>query len=469
MKRTIFGIALVLLLAAGLAPVMASTHEGEDGEKKFTITGEVRARFEYFDNLTDFVDHDDSGDINDDNYELWPYRVRIAAHGQFSEGVSGLIEIQNFGVFGDETPFKSSQFPPFQSFESGFDPDDTNLYQGFLQLSEIGGSKAGARIGRQEHTLGNELHIGDLDFYNGLSFDGARGWWDFESWDLNGFYYNLSENNEGCFFGCGSNGVDFYGVTANFMVGEHVEIEPYVLGYRSSDVGFDAFQDKANILTLGGRATRAILSREDAEDAHFDWNGEIAIQNGDIGPSGAESDHSAWIAEGWIGYNWTCGDNGRSRVHLGTLITSGDEEDAGGLPDDGDHEDFLFLFTDFHANNRLGDSDLEELFFSYADATFGVFFSSGVTNFNVGYEYFGAKHGFKAAYHMFALTEEACIGLTCEDDLGQEVDVRYSYAYTGQLAFEVGLADFMPGDAIQLAGGGDDDGIRLWGQARLRF
>ncbi len=150
-------------------------------------------------------------------------------------------------------------------------------------------------------------------------------------------------------------------------------------------------------------------------------------------------------------------------------MSSGDNEDAGGLPDDGDHEDFLFLFPDFHAHNRLGDSDLEEIFFNASDAVFGTFSSSGVTDLNAGYEYFGERHGFMAAYHMFQLTEENCVGVTCDDDLGQELDVRYNYTYSNQLGFEAGVVDFMPGDAVLSAFGGDDDALRIWGQARLRF
>ena len=92
-----------------------------------------------------------------------------------------------------------------------------------------------------------------------------------------------------------------------------------------------------------------------------------------------------------------------------------------------------------------------------------------MTDFNAGYEYFSGKHGFMAAFPMMTLTEYACVGLTCEDDLGQEIDVRYDYAYTSQLGLEAGVATFMPGDAIQLAGGGDDDAMRIWAQARLRF
>jgi hypothetical protein len=248
------------------------------------------------------------------------------------------------------------------------------------------------------------------------------------------------------------------------MIGENSELEPYVLAFRSQ-TPFDAtFQDKANFLTIGARWTRAIDSREDVEDAHFDWSAEIAVQDGDIGPSTAEESHSAYVAEGWLGYNWACGENSRSRVHVGTLMSSGDDD-----PTDSDHEDYLFLFTDFHADNRLGDSDLEELFFNLGDAQFGVFSDNGVTDFNAGYEYFSGKHGFMAAFHMMTLTEEACVGLTCEDALGQEIDVRYDYAYTSQLALEAGVANFMPGDAIQLAGGGDDDAMRIWAQARLRF
>ena len=467
MKR--FGLAMMLvLLAAG--PMFAA--EQQEGDKKFTVSGEVRSRWEWMDNLLDF---DDSPGA-DDGFDIWPYRVRVGVEGKFAENVTGFVEVQNFGLFGDEPPFKSSQNPGDQFAESA-NLEDTNLYQGFLQLDDIGGSHIGARFGRQEHTLGYELQIGDNDFYNGVSFDGLRGMWDSKRFDLGAFFYRINDVTCTIVGGpCGADDATFAGITANIRIGDNgMVLEPYVMNFQNQSDTSTVFLDRTNFLTYGGRFSRPVTSLEDVNNGRrFDWNAEVALQDGDIGPFGAESNHSAWLSEGWFGFNWKCGERGYSRVHVGTLISSGDKEDAGGLPDDGDHEDYLFLFTDFHANNRLGDADLEQQFFSYGDATFGTFFSSGVTNYNVGYEFFGQRHSFLAAFHQFMLTEENCVNTIsggCQDDLGQEVDLRYGYRYSDQLGFEVGLANFMPGDAISdsIFYGSDDDGMRVWGQARLRF
>jgi hypothetical protein len=465
MKR--FGWILFLALVV-VTPLFA-----EEEADKFKFSGEVRARWEWLDNMLDFND----ADTADDSYDIIPYRVRFGVNAQLTDDVSGFVEVQNFGLFGDEPPFKSNQNPNGQ-FEESADLEDTNLYQGYVQLDNIIQDwDFDLRIGRQEHTLGYELQMGDSDFYNGLSFDGIRGMWNFDKWGLGAFYYRIGDlpcSTAPC--PIDDDDSTFAGVTANFALGDNgMVLEPYIMNFQNQSEVNTVFLDKINFMTLGARFSRPIETRDDVADGfRFDWNAEVAIQDGDIGPVGAEGDHSASIVEGWFGFNWATGDTGRSRVHVGTLITSGDEEDAGGLADDGDHEDYLFLFTDTHANNRLGDSDLETTFFSFADSAFGTFFSSGVTNFNAGYEYVGESHGFMASFHMFTLTEENCVGTIsggCQDDLGQEVDVRYGYKYNEVLGFEVGLADFMPGDAIadSVAFGNDDDAMRLWGQARLRF
>jgi len=460
LKRVAYVGLLALTAGLFLTPVLA-----EDDDKKFTITGEARTRWEYFDNVADFSDHTASGTVLDDSYDIWPYRVRIAAEGQFSNNVRGHVELQNFGYFGNEAPFKAFPDPIFQIFNSGGE-EDTSLYQGFLEMNDIGGSSISLRIGRQEHTLGNELQMGDLDFYNGLSFDGVRSMFDYESFDLDLFYYIITEANAGCLGFCGDENLTFAGATADWSFGNGGAVfEPYALFYRNgSQTGATIAVDKFNIWTIGGRYSRSV------QGSAWDWNIEAAFQTGDIGPNtgplAAEEDHSANIIEGWVGYSWN-----NHRVHVGTLISSGDDDAAAGAATDGDHEDYLFLFTDVHANNRLGDMDLETFFFSFAETVFGPFFASGITDYNFGYTWNGGgRHGIMAAYHDFTLSEDAALGgPALTDDLGSEIDFRYTFRYSKDLGLEVGVAQFMPGDAIFDVFGDDDDAMRVWAQARLRW
>lgn len=500
MRRLLLAGALALTAALFVVPAWAGDDDDADeGDKRFSIHGEVRSRWEYFDNVADFLDHSDSGDFEDDEYDIWPFRVRIAAEGHFTDNVKGYIELQNSGFFGNETPFKALPDPNFQVLGTGgvprgfpgFEEEDTSLYQGWVALEGIAGSSFDLKIGRQEHVLGNELQLGDLDFYSGLSFDGLRGTFNWEKSDLNLFYYLISELGAGCTAFCSNENFSLAGATWTWQINNKGQVlEPYLLDTHNSSDFNPVFFDRMNIWTYGARYSRPVMSSEDIDDGHFDWNAEVALQNGDIGFLGAEEDHKASIVEGWFGYNWKHG-NSRSRAHIGLLTTSGDDDQSDDVlgNEDSDHEDYLFLFTDVHANNRLGDMDLETFFFSWADTVFGPFFANGITDLSLGYTWHGEddRHRLMGAVHNFVLSEDFC-GIkgtrggpttSCDDELGLEADFSYNFRYTEHVALEAGLAWFSPGTVVDGVFGEDTDGsglpddadeaMRVWGQARLRW
>jgi hypothetical protein len=471
MKRPLTTIALAVM-AAVLVPVSAA--DQADDEKKFTITGEVRARYEYLDNLADFTDEVESGDADDDTYGISFYRVNIGAQGDFGHGVTALIDLQNTGFWGEAPPYQGLQDPNFQSLNflgyelrgiPGFGVENslTTLYQAYVNVDNIFGSNLDVRFGRQEHVLGNELQLGDLDFYNGQSFDGIRVDWSREKWNLGGFYYTPYQANNACTDFCGSENSRLAGVTFNWQLGEGHVIEPYAINwYNGAEFGSVFFGDKLSIMVYGARWTR-----EPSEDQLLDWSLEAAIQDGDIGFGAVSESHTASIVEGWVGVNF--GGERRHRAHIGLLSASGDDDQSANGTVDGDHEDYLFLFTDFYENNRLGDSDLETaIFANYADANFSAFNLAGITDLNVGYNWHAGNHHFMAAYHQFLTSEDVCDspGVNCDDDAGSEVDVRYDYQYSNHLAFNFGVANFMPGD---LFGTDADDAMRVYGQGRLKF
>src|SRR5262245_40122505 len=73
------GFAAVLF-AGGVA--RAAMMADEDTDNKFTIHGEVRFRGEYWDNLTDFTNSGSKtlgAQNGGDNFDIFPYRVRLAA------------------------------------------------------------------------------------------------------------------------------------------------------------------------------------------------------------------------------------------------------------------------------------------------------------------------------------------------------------------------------------------------------
>jgi hypothetical protein len=433
MKRV--ALALMLALAAGLsaAPVRA---QAAGDEPRFSVHGEVRTRWEYTENHSDLTDT--TGGLFDDSYDFFPFRVRIGAKGVFARNVMGYVELQNVAVFGHQfTPEQVDQDPIGQTTQLNIDTTEVHMYQGFLEMNKIGDTAFGLRVGRQEHTIGNQLILGDLDFYGGQSFDGVRLWWDWEKFDLNAFYYRIGEENAtffGCTAGCGDENLDLYGVYATFGGETWGEIEPYIINFAVGDSPGEKYY------SVGARWTRLVNDQVNS-DKLLDWSFEYAIQAGSIDPNGADTDISADILEGWIGLNF--GSERNHRVHVGVLMASGQD------PASADSETWRTLGYDTWDHNRLGDADF--------------FTPENIEDIFAGYTWTGENHGLRASYHVFS---EAEAGVGGEDDLGTELDVAYRYIFNPNLNIETGVALLEPGDEFLPA---DDTVMRVWGQARLRF
>src|SRR5207247_10104854 len=88
MKKLLY----VALLAIGVIVLMAPPAMAQE-EKPFTLHGEARFGYEYHANAQDFDKNN-----NADQFNYWPYRVRIAAEGKFTKGVTAWIEFQNGGT-----------------------------------------------------------------------------------------------------------------------------------------------------------------------------------------------------------------------------------------------------------------------------------------------------------------------------------------------------------------------------------
>lgn len=455
-----------LVLLALALPVWAADQEADDeGEKKWAFHGEVRFRGEFQNNYTDF--NDDAGVfipsvpalIPDDNLEFFPYRVRLGVEGQLAENLIGEIQIQTADVAGLDSEQRDALFS---------NDDDLDLYTAFVHWNEIGGSGTSMRFGRQEIVLGNELFFGDLDFYNGLSFDGYRLHW----------------SNEAARF-------DFWWARTNETFARDADTDILSIQLGGDAERGDAFDfyahlvrddevsgiNREDLLVVGFRWTR-----DNAGSNHYIWNLELAWQDGrrgnpdpGTGITGEDEFISAWGGEGMFGYNWNTGDNDH-RVYGHAYLASGDHD-----PADDKSNEFDPLFQDFH--ERLGRADLVQ--------------GTNVTSVGIAYQAnYGEKHAAGIDIMAFAINrpmESATVLASTagrfdgfaipatinnsdpaidssEDDLGQEVDLWYDYYYSKNVSFGVILASFMPGDAIkQVNGGFDDPVLRLAAQARLRF
>ena len=443
----------VALLAFGVVVMMTPPAIAQE-EKPFTIHGEVRFRGEYDNNTQDLFDDTDDGGL------FWPYRVRIAAEGKFTKNVTGWLEFQNAGVAGGDVFAVNPTRTGFDEF--GVQGNGVELYQGNITLDQLWSKRFSLRLGRQEIVAGNELLLGDLDFYAGLSHDGVVGNWKFNKVNVMVWYTRPTEGTTFNITGGGFLPPDQIGF--NSCAGG-CQTEHFLGGYGSwnfkKDHVFDVYlMSLANRNTGGNFQTLGVRYGHDvmAKNGLF-WNIEFAKQFGQVASayiSGADIDASGDVLEGWFGYNWRSGT--KTHRFYGRLeMASGDDP----LTAD-ETEGFQPLFGDFH--NRTGRGD----WFQLADATTGLAggVSGGLQAWSVGYTgYYNDRHEFGVAFWNYSLDQEI-VGFG--DKLGTAFDIWYGFNYTRNLSFTASVSQLSPDDALSL--GGDDDSVsRIYGQARLRF
>jgi hypothetical protein len=444
MKKYIFAAILAVAVLALIAPQYAKAAEGD---QKFTVHGEVRFRGDYTDNADDF---DDDGTFDDQGL-FFPYRVRLAAEGKFSKNVSAWVEFQNAGVAGGDAvgtdPFRAG----FDLF--GAQGNGVELYQGNMTLDELWSKNFSLRIGRQEITAGNELLLGDLDFYNGITHDGGVGMWDLDNVDVM-IWYTRPHDNVLAIEGAGFAPP---GSLGTFSSGENVHFAGgYATWTFDKDQMFDVYLMNLNgfgmnVQTVGARYAYDVMNR----DGMF-WDIELATQFGD---ADVDVDASGMAGEGWFGYNWKRGAN-THRVYVRAEYATGD--DATTTDED---EGFLSLFGDFH--NRTGRGDWFQVASDSSLVSGGIGGDGGLVALSVGYNgFYNDRHEFGAAYWDYTLEEDN----GGEDALGTAFDIWYGFNYSRNVNFTVSVSQLSPDDA--LTGGSpspDDSVMRIYGQARLRF
>ncbi len=509
-KLGYFLLSFVAVLFVGSVAQAAMMDDDQGGDKKFSIHGEIRFRGEWWDNLTDFTGTDpdlDFGDETNDSFDIFPYRVRLAAKGDLGHDVWVYGEFQGVGVAGGGA-FGATD--PFFGDDTEVINSGVTMYQGFVKLKDVGKSVVDLTFGRQEIVFDRGLQFSALDFYNGISHDGVMAAWDWDNFSIHGFWVQNFESNLFATALSASSDADdnTYGAHFKHMVGKDhdQDVAYYLFLQRLDDFMLDEFPDpnsgdtvrhgdKTMLWTLGGRWGHMVSGKNG-----WSWNAELAYQFGDVQPCAGLTtiagvfttfpsacledtlDQKAWVFEGSLGYTWH---NGKTDQKFwgGTTWASGDDD-----PNDDSSESYWPLYTDFH--NRLGNADLFAL--------------TNIQAWYLGYKVnMDDKHIFGATLYDFSqdATEagtfspltfgstgnglaDACFddstppsGDDCSDDLGQELDLYYDYNLTENFSFNTALSWFEPGDAIEdhwsdfgnFDGWGTDAAWRLTLQARARF
>jgi len=454
MKKFLFMFLLAAAVAGAFTFALAEETQAE--EKKFVIHGEIRQR-------ADFIDNYDSDSDTSDSALFFPYRARIAAEGHFSKDVIGYAEFQSFGVWGDAPPTKGGiplYFPNIDQNTSSsllYNYNSTQLYQAWIGLNNIAGSKFSLKVGRQELVKGSEMLLGDLDFYSGIAHDGVVGSFNYDSFGLDVWYTRPLQHGSLFWYGSTTTGVpdhtstNFYGVWADFKkIPKNIGVSAYLMNYEVGQTV--SYPYGSAFYTIGARANK------DAEAGKngFAWNAELALQSGDftIWPDIADKgDISGTGFEGMFGYNLNAGGNDHL-FKIKYVMASGDKDSADPDYDGTKMEAFNPMFQDYH--QRYGLSD--------------IFTFSNLTAMSLGWKMGMKDHCFGVDYWMFDTTEDVYLAAGTSTDLGSEVDAYWKYQYNPNTQFMAGLGYFMPGDVVEDWNDGySDAGLRLVGNLRLRF
>jgi hypothetical protein len=479
MRKVIFSALLLAGLAAVFTPVVFAQEE-----KPFTIHGEVRTRMEYTDNATDFTDSgtDPGLGSNDDQASYWPYRVRIAAEGHFAKNVSAWIELQNAGVFGGDFsgPVKNGTVFGFGA-DSG-----VSLYQGNMTLDKLWSDHFSLTFGRSELVKGNELHLGDLDFYAGIAHDGVIANWDLKKVDITGW---ITRPVEGSAFHP-DNSIPpgavavaatpatqyFWGAYVTWDIAKEQGLDLYFMENRNRAFALD---EPSTLDMVGVRWFHDNVTKNGAV-----WNGEFAQQFGQIsdlstpGTFETGADLSGNVIEAMFGWNFKVG-NVIHRPYGKFESASGNQADNDATPGDKEDEGFRPFFTDFH--NRLGHGDWFALTGgnpSFVGAGLAGTGGGGISAFCLGYTGWTTRHSWGFEYWDYSLDEDTDLdpgaGTSFTSDLGNAYDIWYGFNYSKNVTFEASVSQLSPGDTLTGTTAftpvvNDDSAMRLYGQARLRF
>ena len=345
------------------------------------------------------------------------------------------------------------------------DGSGVELYQGNITLDQLWSKNFSLRIGRQEIVAGNELLLGDLDFYAGQSHDGGVGTWKVKKVNLMFWYTKPIEGNVNPSFGGGNVSPDQEIILPGTGFGTQHFLGGYATWTWAKTQTFDVYlMSLADRGTGGNFQTLGVRWAHDTTNKGLFWNAEVAKQTGQVSSEfvsgGTDVDASGLALEGWVGFALKSGKN-THRFYLRVENASGDDANTAD-----ENEGFQPLFGDFH--NRLGHGD----WFRMQDVTTnlsGGGVGGGIKAVSVGYTgYFRDRHEFGGAYWSYQLDEDN--NAPTGDKLGTALDFWYGFNYSRNVNFTASVSQLSPDDA--LTGGGanpDDSVVRLYGQARLRF
>jgi len=441
-------------------------------------------------------------------------RTRLNVRADFTEMVSAFIELDSYDVWGED--FRSNYITGVDS--RAFTNDDVEIYQAYVEASEMWGLPLRLRIGRQEMTLGSGWLVGANNanaFFTGLSFDAIRATYLTEVFSVDAFWAKLAERSP-----VEEDGdVDLYGVYASFLGMDNMTFDAYWLLVR------DAISRQDTQLGWVGEWIEDLFAVDDYDPTllhtvglrgagtfgGFDFEAEAAYQFGDadavnsgfagaglLSPYGPDGEKfEAWGGNLEIGYTFDM--VYQPRVFIGGAYLEGDDNrdvsfidwlGALACPFWSAESNVAFnrLFSNWEYSHFLDNANASLSNVWLARAGFSVMPTEQLRLAVTG-TYFEALEPFNRPCPTFWLFGNRVSPLAVlsffdeENDttLGWELAANAIYVYSEDLSFEVGYAHFFVDDGLEwgnfvnanglgyFGGQSDEDPDYLYFQTKISF
>ena len=338
-------------------------------------------------------------------------RSTVSVKADFTNDVTAFIEIDSYETWG-------SSFRDSYVFGMNADAADASnnldFYQAYIETRETFGYPVTARIGRQEIVRGSEWLLGNNDTasaFTGLSYDAITLNYAAETWNVTAIAAKLVET--------GSleedSDTDLYGLYSSFTGVENWTIDAYWLYLR--DATTHIIDEVNDVHTFGLRGNGTISG--------FDIEAELAYQVG----GEDDIDYDAIGANLEIGYTFDV--NYQPRVFVGGALFEGGDDDE--LP-------FNRMLSDWEYSEFIDNTDLSNSVILRggvsAQVTEKVDVLLALTHFQADEE--------TSTPRFFGLLGNS----THDDNLGWELGLYLTYAYSEDLTVKAGYAHFFADDGV---------------------
>lgn len=388
--------------------VRAGISLADDPGPRVTLSGQVRPRLE----VQDFRDG-----LRADTFTSM--RVRAGITGQPAEDVKVAVQFQDVRLWGEET-----------NTLADYRADNFDLYQGYFELSKVGGKPLSLRVGRQALAFSEERLVGAVDWTpQARALDGLRATCSGKGKELDLFLMKLREDTS-------------TGRPANsYLGGAYARIS------RGKGQTLDLYALYDRVAGRGGldRLTAGVYWS--GKRGRVDYRLEVAHQAGDL----AGSDINANLAAITAGLSF--GKRVTGRVALWYDYLSGDDD-----PVDGRSRVFNTLFATNHK------------FYGFAD----YFLNIPTDTRNAGLRDLALKLSLKpekrltVAVDVHGFWTAGGRGLPSRR-LGQEADLTLTLAYRKGVTVTAGCSRFFVGGAMTVLRGLKEDGNWAYAMTNVSF